>query len=488
MARRKIDLEGDNRVIRHNVLVNQPINQATQQKVSRNIINEKLNVKNTSVMNMINLTTQVTWYHLVNDGITSNFAIDTTPVSGIAFDDKKYDIIRNYDVRLDDPFSPTEEGDQETIRSQITEGSLTILPRTIKPNENDMFSLVYLDKLNFYRVTEVTPVSLEQDAGFKCSFSLFESDRHLTEKDFEERLQINRVYQFHMELVGSSYRPIITYDDEEFLTKMRKLYNTVGEIFIENCYDKALNTYFIRYEGKDSSKITDINNIYRFHRCPQGCNAPPNYRGYVGVDYHYYELDYVPINVYDNLLIYFMKKHRIFEEINKRIVCPDLLLPVYDGMYMRSIFAAVEERDDKRFKNKHTIETAIKVQEPGTSALLVGKYIVSHEDAPSMTSAQLLSQTLIDLIVNKPLDLTKPFREKEYNSYSALISEIIAKYVLRISSDHEEPLLALYENMSYLYKDSVMSENIFYLYPLLGYVINRTLEEKFKDNTIIKTY
>ena len=477
MARRKIDIENDVRVVRHNALVEQPISQAKQQQVSRDIIDERLSIKNTSIMDMIGTLTKVTWFHIVTDSKESNYAINTNPINGIAYDDKKFDVYRNFEIKFQEKIDNSDEGDQETIRSYITEGNLVVMPRTIKPYENDMFAMMYLDKLIIYRITSVRVQTMESDPGFNCSFTQFKSDQYITVDDFIETLNVNNDYYFHHELVGSSYRPIITYSEEIYLSKLRKLYEEIGKIFIQNCYDETYNTYFLKYCGEDVPKITNNNNI-KVRPLP---NADSNKWYQWGLSYHDLFTEDLPLSLYDNLLCYFIKRHGIFKNINGTIYVPDTFLPLYEGMYSRSIFSAIEERDKTRFKNKNTFETSIKVQEPGISSMLIGRYNISHLDGSSGSSAQLLSPTLVDLIVSAPSSLNTPFNQKVYENYSSLIAEIIAIYVLKASSDLREPLMTLHDNISELYSDNVKSENIFYLYPMLGYVISKTLENAFKD-------
>lgn len=488
MARRRIDLENDKVVAQHNALVNQPVSQSLQQKVSRDIIDERLSNKNSAMIDMIGMLTPVTWFHQVVSGPNTQYSMNTSANSDIAFESKKYDVYNNFQVKFDSKIENSDEGDSETVRSRITEGTLIVLPRSIKPFENDIICFVYLDKFNIYRITNVEPLSMESDQSFRCSFTLFMSDKFLTEKDFKESISIVNEYIFKPELVGTTYRPILTYKEDEFITNMRELYNTIGKIYIDNCYDTTLNTFFLRYYGSETNTLTHLK-PQDFENPIDGSIVrpinelyyPKQFSSYYGQDPRVKYVEYYPINMYDNLMTYFIKTNRIFYEVEGQIYVPDLLLTIEEGVYMRSIFTAIEKRDPRRFVNKYTDSSKISVKHPGTSALLLGKYIISHFEGSTGTSVQLIPEVLKDLITNPPDSIIVPFREKQYDNYTALISEIIARHVLRISSDLEEPLNTLHENMCYLFSDSVKPENIYYLYPMLGYVIMKTLEEKFSE-------
>lgn len=479
MARRRADLESDMRVVKHNALVNQPLSQANQQKVAKEIIDERLSIKNTSIIDMVGTLTEVCWFHQCTDTKQSNYAINTNPISDVAIDKKKYDVYRDFQVKFSDKINNSEDGESDVVRSYITDGNLTVLPRSIKPFENDLFAMLYLNKLTIYRITNVEVISLETDPGFRCSFTTYKSDKFLSIEDFIKTINVNKEYRYHPELVGSSFRPIITYEEDEFLDKMRALYTYIGRIFINNCYNSTFNSYFLTYCGEELPKITDINNI---HNRPT--SIPSTIPSGMGMRYIDMAVEPLPITLYDNLLCHFIVKHQIFKEIDGTLYIPDKFLPVYDGMYMRSIFNALEERDKRRFINKDMTQVLFKIQEPGVSSLLVGRYNISHVDGSSGSSAQLLSDSLLDLIASMPPSLNLPFEQKEYANYSSLISEIIAIYMLKASSDLEKPLLTLYENVEQLYSDNVKAENIFYLYPMLGYVIQKTLERKFNDNVV----
>ena len=115
MARRRIDLENDKVVAQHNALVNQPVSQSLQQKVSRDIIDERLSNKNSAMIDMIGMLTPVTWFHQVVSGPNTQYSMNTSANSDIAFESKKYDVYNNFQVKFDGKIENSDEGDSETF-------------------------------------------------------------------------------------------------------------------------------------------------------------------------------------------------------------------------------------------------------------------------------------------------------------------------------------------------------------------------------------
>ena len=76
--------------------------------------------------------------------------------------------------------------------------------------------------------------------------------------------------------------------------------------------------------------------------------------------------------------------------------------------------------------------------------------------------------------------------DKAYASIDVLIIETIVRYVYKSTDDFIDRFKTLYDNIDELYEHNIKPIYIYYLFPLLGYVIEKTIEELYEDNILLK--
>ena len=120
----------------------------------------------------------------------------------------------------------------------------------------------------------------------------------------------------------------------------------------------------------------------------------------------------------------------------------------------------------------------------------MGKFNVIHDDEISSFSElpDFFPQSLIEQVKNgKSKDLNVTFNGLVYNSIESVIIDTIMRYVYKKTNDFVDRFLYLYENIDNLYEHNISYANIYYLFPMLGYVIENKLEEMYSSNTVLNT-
>lgn len=444
-----------------------------------NIIDEKQKMKNTSAIDMVGALSPVIYYQIVSK-TSDNYATSNNTPSDISVDEQKYKLIKDFKVKFNGPIDSDNEGEEGTV-SYVTNGTITILPRTIKPSEGDLFVINYYNKKMCYIINTVTIKSFEQDSGYECAFSLYKQDYE------PDSSLVTGTYNFVQELVGTSYRAILKPEEYENLVHFQELYKHLSSVYNTLFYNSILNVYVIEdykatYTLKENNYNINTNTLGKMHgyfRATVNNFNVSARNSYVNRDDHC---------CYDNFLNEFIAKNQIFRYNDDLLIAIDPLLPLDRIGYKRSIFNCLEARSVSNYKNKFVSPIKIDVCQPGVSALFVGKTNILHQDNPNPeVKDKVFPESLIKQIeTGKSTDMTVFCNEKTYSSLESLIIETITRYVYKYTDDFVDRFKILYENIDELYEHVIKEINIYYLFPLLGYIIEKTIEELYKDNIMLK--
>jgi hypothetical protein len=188
--------------------------------------------------------------------------------------------------------------------------------------------------------------------------------------------------------------------------------------------------------------------------------------------------------VYDNLLNTFISKNKIFRNYS------GLLLSVEPKMgedrvgYKRSIFGCVETKSIANYKNTFVLPIKIEMLSPNINSYFVGKMNAIHTDKPSYCDKVdfFPENLMLQLINGKKSDMNTNCKNIVYSSIDSMIIETIVRYCYDKCDDFIDRFNFLYENIDNLYEHDISYANIYYLFPMLGYILNRKLEEMYSDN------
>ena len=469
-------------LVNNSPLVEQVANsqQSAVEDMMSEIIAEQTKAKATSIMNMVGVLTTVDFYQMDTDS-SNNYQVDANGPSDIAYDNKTFTEIKNFKVKLTNSTNLQNDGDEDE-KNYITNGSLIVLPRTIKPNINDFFIMEYYGKKMCYRISSVDVRSYENDSGFYCEYVLYKKDYIVPQSQISTR----KLY-IH-ELIGTTYRPIMTSNELEILNKFQKLYKHLSDTFNNLFYDKTIDAYICKNYDKerDNKLFNDINNINILGK--RGGLFKGNLQG---DSFTYQNVPHgvrIEDKVYDNLLNIFMNRNKVFRDYEGMLLSVEPLLGDDRVGYRRSVFGCVETQSIANYKHNCVSPIAIEILSPEVNSYLVGKMNAIHDSVPHTNPDQkeFFPESLKNLLINgKKQDMNLKCSDIIYNSLDSMMIETIVRYVYNRKDDFVDRFVYLYENMDNLYEHDISYANIYYLFPLIGFILEKQLEEMYKNNIIL---
>ena len=457
--------------------------QHTAEDMLSDIVDERTKMKNTSILEMVGVLTSVTYYRSIKDP-QNNYASDANGPNNVSLENKKYDEISNFKVKINGSANFGQEGEEDN-KSYETSGSLIILPRTIKPVEGDLFIMKYYNRDVCYRIITVETKAFEQDSGFECQYSQYKEDYRIPNSMIASR------YIYYHEFVGTTYRPILTLKEYENIQHLKDLCLHISQVFNDLFYDKIVNGYLYKnYDREKANKdcLLDNNNINTLGK--RGGIFRGNYDGDSIAYQNRPRIIRQEDIAYDNMLNYFMTKNRIFRKYDGMTLSVEALLNLDRVGYRRSIFSCLETRTVANFKNTFVLPINIVYMQHGVPSYLVGKKNVLHTDVSVMDindENSLFPNKLITKLLNgKSEDMKEPCNNRMYSSIESMIIETIVRFVYKETHDFIDRFEYLYNNIEKLYEHNMKYSDIFYLFPMLGYVIEKSLEEIYSDNILLK--
>lgn len=462
------------------------VEQSTMEDMLSNIISEKQKVDNSSIIKMVGALTPVTYYHnIAAKSAGGNLASNAQGPSDISIDNKRFQKIKNFLLKLDSGVQ-LESPEEETDKTYDASGSCLILPRTIQPAEGDYFIMEYYNKTYCWFINSVEVTTFESETGFKCQFDLYKRDYKIPEE------QVVETYIYHHEFVGTTYRPILTPEEYEILQFGGKVYNHLSEVYNDLFYDKKINGYIFKdYDFEKSKKhYKDINNINTLGR--RGGLFRASYDGDTSVLLGNPRRIREEFMVYDNFLNEFMFKNRLFRKYDGILLFVEPMLTIDRVSYKRSIYNCLEACTVAYFKNTSVSPVMIEMLQQGLCSYLVGKQNVIYSD-PNIDHEDILDdmnpfkeffpKTLTEAIINgKKADMSVKCSGMVYASIESFIIETITRYIYGKLDDFVDRIKYLHENIDNLYEHNIAYNDIFYLFPLLGYVIEQSLQKMYSDN------
>lgn len=467
----------------HNDTTNKDTTQNNTEDMLREIVRERIKMKNTSILEMVGVLTTVTYYRSIKDP-QNNYASDSNGPNQVAMENKKYDEITKFKVKINGAANFGQEGDEEN-KSYESSGSLIILPRTIKPVEGDLFIMSYYGRNVCYKISTVDTKTFEQDSGFECQYVQYKEDYTVPSSMISSR------YIYFHEFVGTTYRPILTSREYDNIQHLSELFNHISQVFNDLFYDKIINGYLLKsydYEKNIKSSTLDNNNINTLGK------HGGIFRGNNDRDSLSYQNMPRIVNsediVYDNMLNHFMTKNRIFRKYDGMLLSVEALLNLDRVSYKRSIFNCLETQTVANFKNTFVSPVNIGYMQHGVPSYLVGKKNVIYSNTPiaNIDKEHVFPENLTNKVINgkKIDDMRDSCVNKIYNSVESMIIETIVRFIYKENHDFIDRFEYLYNNIDKLYEHDMDYSDIYYLFPMLGYVIDKSLDEIYSDNILLR--
>jgi hypothetical protein len=350
------------------------------------------------------------------------------------------------------------------------DGQAKILPKTIKPMINDYFIMPIYQKPTLFRVSNINKTTLEDDSAYEITY-------HLVEENPEEKLKeieshVSDIYQFVYSHVGSNFRTLFRLDEYDALSKLDEMYRHLGSLFNEYFYDKDKNTYILTYDTLDPKDETPYviarESLYGEELTPPSLNLSDTW---------------YDSKMYDRMLIEFMNRNKIFDYVNKHIFKISQLKTDIEKWYSKTIFYAIENKTNSRIIFKYLLPSPITRVNIATSLNLYG--IVSLEpvaekflDSLDLYPPRLISYILWEAKERSIID----YRLNLYDDELEFICETIGLHVNRKEENILSRLLEIHKYIGTFFDLSKNKSHLFYIFPLLAYVIREAMDKLSDSN------
>jgi hypothetical protein len=132
------------------------------------------------------------------------------------------------------------------------EGEAIILPNTITPYPNDMFTVNYLDQNYLFMITEVAYDTIKSNNYYKITFTV----KSMEQQDKNYLLnQTNDKFHCILDNIGTKEKAIIKSDDLDQLILLNEIYKNIAEYFKVLFFNARYNSFLIR--DLENNKIYD---------------------------------------------------------------------------------------------------------------------------------------------------------------------------------------------------------------------------------------
>lgn len=457
----------------------------TEQRIGNAVIQDKIDIKNTPLSRLTAITTNIIYYaHDVSD--RNDYITNTGNVSSVSINKEAYNKIIDFVIICQEPLNVTLEKDEDKT-SLMGEGTAKILPKTIKPRLNDHFIMMTLGKRNLYRVTEVTKSSIETDSAYEINYQLVEEN--VTSSTILNEIEKNVIntYRFIYAHVGTEFRTLFKEDEYTALETLESMYANIASAYTENFYNKDKNTYILKYDCatiKDEYGATLLeskNVIKPYVTLNPTVATPPKLND---TDIWYNSL------MYDRMLIEFITKTHLFMHVDNQTFYVSKLQEDIDRWYSKTIYYALEHQTTGRLTFKYLLPSPITRVTVSTAMNLYG--LVSLEPMPGFVSGclELYPKKLLKYMYWEGCS-DRSINDVSVNTYSSivdLICETIGLYVNKREDAVLGRLLLLNEHFQEFSEIGIRDQNEFYLFPLLAFVIRKTMDRLSDENFGLAMY
>lgn len=423
---------------------------------------EKKSIHESNFIKFSGITTLVTYFNRVYTD--ADDMIRNTSASSIAKEVQNFNKIIDLEVKIEETLNISNEGD-ETAKNYIRSGNLKILPDTITPYAGDYFIMRYLDTDWLFQITSVNKEASEMNAGWICSYVVENTGQEFNYDEWKIKDKIVNTYHFYGAHIGTDYKSVLEVSELEYLETFKEMYQYLGEIYNSHFYDKRLNIYTLR-------------NIY-LHNPEETQNLKHKVNEYSKI--------YDNKVYYDNFLQQFIKDSQVFFNIKGRVTVPTALAGFQQYDYMNTLFYAILNQDKDNLKYIYFTAETVNNSSIFLPTTLYGFEYVKHVSYTNNDFIEMLPKDFFDLVLNFDYSKLESFDKIVYTSDTYCFIEIISLYLSKIGkSDINNRNQEIAKRLAYLYSrkhklniDNILPQYMYYLFPIIGYIINWWLNKKF---------
>lgn len=433
-----------------------------EQRIANAILQDKIELKDTPLSRMTGIKTMITYYQQKATG-GNNYLVNTATIGTTDPNNMLFIKINKLLVLCQgEVVSQTET--KEISVDFNADGQLKTLPKTIKPMMGDYFIMNVYNKPSLFKVTNINKTTLEDDTAYEVSYQLIEENPDEKLRQLEEL--VTGTYEFVYSHVGTSFRTLFRTDEYIALEKLDTMYRRIASLFNEYFYDKNKNTYILVYNSLDVKDekpfVIAAESIYGDTLTPPSLNNSDSWYN---------------AQMYDRMLVEFINRNRLFDYVDKHIFRVNQLRTDIEKWYSKTLYYAIENQTNNRIIFKYLLPSPITRVNIATSLNLYG--IVSLEpmadkllDSLDLYPPRLLSYILWEAKERSIVDYT-------FNTYEDILEFICETIGLHVNKKDEyilERLLKIHDKLDNFYDLSTQRHHMFYIFPLLAYVIRYTMD------------
>jgi hypothetical protein len=433
-----------------------------EQRIANAILKDRIEFKDTPLSRMTGLKTYVTYYQQKAIG-KNNYLVNIDTI-GTTDAVKLLTIKINNFIILCQGETSTQVEPKEIGLDLTSDGQAKILPKTIQPMIGDYFIMDVYNKPILFRVSNVNKTTLEDDTAYEITYVLVEENPEEKLKEIESH--VSDTYQFIYSHVGTNFRTLFRLDEYEGLSKLDDMYRRLGSLFNEYFYDRDKNTYILLYDTLDlkdeTPYVTAKESMYGEALTPPSLNFSDSWYN---------------SKMYDRMLVEFMNRNRIFDYVDKHIFRVTQLRTDVERWYTRTLFYAIENRTNARIAFKYLLPSPITRVNIATSLNLYG--IVSLEPVAEkiLDSLDLYPPRLLSYILWEAKERSiEDYKLNVYEDVLEFVCETIGLYVNRKDENILSRLLVIHQYINTLFDLSDCKHHLFYIFPLLAYVIREAMD------------
>lgn len=457
----------------------------TQQKILDNVIREKNAIKETSLLRLHGIKSEVTYYEQIISDRSGNLANNAALNS---FDPNLIRLrkITNFVILTDELDS---QMDKDVFFNLTYEGTAKILPHTLVPNINDFFIMNVFDVFHLFRVIEINPTLIEKDAGYEIRFNMYR--QNIIPENCELNVSVKEIYTFDYNHVGTDFRTVLRNEESDFIEKSRDIMSILTKVYSGIFYHKTLNTFMMEIGRLNDTIYNQLMETVTTRFTQMIGNVLLENR-----------------TLYDVSLVSFINKFDIFSSSEYIHYVTEHVKPIRN-FYNGSIFSAIENMKIDRFVNDKQLFVYSDSNLYGFTNRLHGRFFIDHVsgcnaegqicafgDFVNDTTRNTLHETdnffVLDLF---PTNFTSKLRNynsdtmytkngSEYTSALEVMIDIISTFINEVTINRKRSIilkLVLLINdkyINFLYEnDFEESKDLFYIYPLVIYVLKYMTRE-----------
>jgi hypothetical protein len=431
-----------------------------EQRIANAILQDRMELKDTPLSRMTGLKTIVTYYRQKVTGV-NDYLVNTGTLGSTDPNNQLFIKIKNFIVICQGEFST--QTDQKDIGVDIIgEGTVKMLPKTIKPMIGDYFIMKVYSKPMLFKITNVNKATVEDDSAYEANYQLIEENPVERTKQLDEL--VSDIYYFVYSHVGTSFRTLFREDEYVSLDKLDLMYQKIASLFNEFFYNKDKNTYILQYEGID--KKEDVPYVLPIPDGSGSLITPPH----INVSDNWYNS-----LMYDRMLIEFILRNKLFDYVGRHIYRVSQLRIDTERWYSKTIYYALENRTNNRIFFRYLLPSTIARVTIVTSLNLYGAVLLEPIPQKLSGALDLYPPKLLSYIMWEAQE--QNIDDFDLNNYDDLLECICETIGLYVNKKDETILLRLLKIYDYLdlFFDISTKQHIFYIFPMLAYVIRNAM-------------